>query len=104
MTPPDTSPVDVILKDSAMTAGIGAAAMGVRILLSEKKMSIGWIIRHLISAYFISSFVGLVAQDYIATKGAFYGAIGVSGVMAPELVDFVIRFVKIKIFKRYEQD
>jgi hypothetical protein len=46
--------------------------------------------------------VGLVAQDYITSKGALYAAIGAAGAVAPEIMEFIIRYVRARSAKEIQ--
>ena len=93
---PPFNDTDQMLKDGFASSILGSAAMAARILVSTDRMSVGWIIRWASAAIITSAFVGIVAQDYIQNKGALYGAIGISGAAAPELIDFIIKYVKAR--------
>lgn len=93
---PPIDDLDQIAKDSFASSILGGAAMVARILVSREPLSVGWIIRRSASAMITAAFVGVIAQDYIQSKGALYAAIGAAGAAAPELIDFVIEYVKAR--------
>ena len=93
--PPDRADA-VFLKDAVISGILGGAAMGARILLSPEPLSLAWIIRRAAAAMITASIVGLVAQDYIHSKGALYASIGAAGAVAPELMEYLIRYVRAR--------
>lgn len=93
---PPIDDLDQMAKDGFASSILGSAAMAARILVSTERMTIGWMIRWATAAIITSAFVGIIAQDYIQNKGALYGAIGISGAAAPELIDFIIKYVKAR--------
>jgi hypothetical protein len=94
-SPPDTD-FQVMAKDSLISSVLGSAAMGARLLLSPEPVGLAWIVRRTLAACITAVFVGLVAQDYIHSKGALYASIGVSGAAAPEIMDFIIKYVRAR--------
>jgi hypothetical protein len=43
-----------------------------------------------------AAIVGLVAQDYITSKGALYASIGAAGAVAPEIMEYLIKYVRAR--------
>ena len=86
----------VFIKDAVISGILGGAAMGARILLSPEPLSLAWIIRRAAAAMITSAIVGLIAQDYIHSKGALYASIGAAGAVAPELMEYLIRYVRAR--------
>lgn len=93
--PPDAD-FSTMAKDSLISSVLGSAAMGARLLLSPEPVGLAWIIRRTLAACITAVFVGLIAQDYIHSKGALYASIGVSGAAAPEIMDFIIKYVRAR--------
>jgi hypothetical protein len=85
-----------LAKDSLISSVLGSAAMIARLLLSPEPVGLVWIIRRALAACITAVFVGLVAQDYIHSKGALYAAIGISGASAPEIMDFIIKYIRAR--------
>lgn len=83
-------------KDSVISGILGGAAMSARMLLSEEKLSLGWIVRRFAAAMITAALVGLVAQDYITSKGALYASIGAAGAVAPEIMEYLIKYVRAR--------
>lgn len=86
----------VFVKDAVISGVLGGAAMGARILLSPEPLSVAWMIRRGAAAMITAAIVGLIAQDYIHSKGALYASIGAAGAVAPELMEYLIRYVRAR--------
>jgi hypothetical protein len=95
MKPPDAD-ISSMAKDSLISATLGGAAMVARMLLSDEPLSLGWIVRRGCAAMITASIVGLVAQDYIQSKGALYASIGAAGAVAPEIMEYLIKYVRAR--------
>lgn len=91
-----TSPEDYsqLAKDSIIASALGAAGMVSRILLSEEKLTLGWIIRRTLAAGLVSILVGFALQDHIQSMTMRFAAIGLAGASAPEVLDSAITYAK----------
>lgn len=85
-----------LAKDGIISGILGGAAMCARILLSDEPLSLAWIVRRGAAAMITAAMVGLVAQDYITSKGALYASIGAAGAVAPEIMEYLIRYVRAR--------
>ena len=91
--PPDS---DKLLADAARFLPIGAAAMLARIVMSQEPVSFGWIARRMFFAAVTACLVGWGTDGYIQSQGMRFAAVGAAGYAAPEVADFVIRYLKAK--------
>jgi hypothetical protein len=85
-----------MLDDVAKFAPLGAASMLARILMSQEPVSFGWILRRMIAAAVTSVIAGFATQDYIHSEGLRYAAVGCIGYASPEVMDYVLRYIKAK--------
>jgi putative flippase GtrA len=85
-----------MLDDVAKFAPLGAAAMLARCLMSTEPVSVGWIARRMIAAAVTSVIAGFATQDYIHSEGLRYAAVGCLGYASPEVMDYVLRYIKAK--------
>lgn len=95
MSAPDTD-MSGMAKDSVISGVLGGAAMCARMLLSDEPLSFAWIVRRGAAAMITAALVGLVAQDYIQSKGALYASIGAAGAVAPEIMEYLIKYVRAR--------
>lgn len=95
MNNPDSN-MTGLAKDTIISGMLGGAAMCARMLLCDEKMSVAWVIRRGAAAMITAALVGLFAQDYITSKGALYAAIGAAGAVAPEIMEYLIRYVRAR--------
>lgn len=91
--PPDAPD---IWADAAKAAPLGAAAFLARGLLSQERLSWGYLIRSGFSAAVVAVVVGLAIRDHIASESLRFACVGLAGFSAPELVDAAIRWTKAK--------
>jgi hypothetical protein len=87
---------DRLWGDIARFAPLGAAAMLARILMSQEPVTFGYIVRRMAAAGITSVIVGFAVQDYLHSEGLRFAAVGMSGYLAPELLDYAIRLLKAK--------
>jgi hypothetical protein len=85
-----------IWADAAKAAPLGAAAFLARGLLSQERLSWGYLIRSGFSAAIVAVVVGLAIRDHIASESLRFACVGLAGFSAPELVDAAIRWTKAK--------
>ena len=91
--PPDSPD---IWADAAKAAPLGAAAFLARGLLSQERLSWGYLLRSGFSAAIVAVVVGLAIRDHIASESLRFACVGLAGFSAPELVDAAIRWTKAK--------
>ena len=83
-----------LAKDSVIASALGAAGMVSRILLSEEKLTLGWIVRRTLAAAIVSVLVGFALQEHIQSMTMRFAAIGLAGASAPEVLDAAIAYAK----------
>ncbi|CAB4139372.1 hypothetical protein UFOVP340_32 [uncultured Caudovirales phage] len=83
-----------LAKDSVIASALGAAGMVSRILLSEEKLTLGWIVRRTLAASIVSVLVGFALQDQVQSLTMRFAAIGLAGASAPEVLDSAIAYAK----------
>ena len=91
---PDPSPD--IWQDALKAAPLGAAAFLARGLLSQERLSWGYLIRSGLAAAVVAVIVGLAIRDHVASESLRFACVGLAGFSAPELVDAAIRWTKAK--------
>ena len=92
-----------LISDALRAAPLGAAAMLARGLLSQERLSWGWIARSAVAAGVVSAIAGLALRDYVASESLRYACIGLSGFASPEIVDAAIRWIKAKAQAKVEE-
>lgn len=92
-----------LISDALRAAPLGAAAMLARGLLSQERLSWGWIARSAVAAGVVSAIAGLALRDYVASESLRYACIGLAGFASPEIVDAAIRWVKAKAQAKVEE-
>lgn len=83
-----------LAKDSVIASALGAAGMVSRILLSDEKLTLGWIVRRTLAAAIVSVLVGFALQEHIQSMTMRFAAIGLAGASAPEVLDAAIAYAK----------
>jgi hypothetical protein len=101
MSPPppaafDNEQTQAIVKDGLVASILGGLAMTARLLLSTEPVSIGWVARRVSAAAITAALVGYGIQDHIASPGLRMAAIGACGYAAPEITDYLLRYVKAR--------
>jgi hypothetical protein len=91
---PEELPTEV--KDGVVAAVLGGMAMVSRLLMSTEPVSIGWVVRRVTAAAITAALVGYGIQDQIQSPGLRMGVIGACGYCAPEIMDWVVRYVKAR--------
>jgi len=84
------------LKDGLLAGILGGFAMSARMLLSTEPVSWGFVVRRFLAASITAAFVGLATKDYFHSVGLWLACSGGSGYAAPEVTDYLIRWVKAK--------
>lgn len=100
MSPPP-APVDAeatqsIVKDGLVASILGGLAMTARLLLSTEPVSPGWVLRRITAAAITAALVGYGIQDHIASPGLRMAAVGAAGYAAPEVMDYVLKYIKVR--------
>ena len=70
--------------------------MTARLLMSEEPVTIGWVVRRLAAASITAVLVGYGVKDYIASESLRLCVIGGCGYCAPEITDYLIKYVKAR--------
>ena len=70
--------------------------MTARLLMSEEPVTIGWVLRRLAAASVTAVLVGYGVKDYIASESLRLCVIGGCGYCAPEITDYLIKYVKAR--------
>jgi len=91
---PEELPTEV--KDGVVAAVLGGLAMVSRLLMSTEPVSFGWVVRRVTAAAITAALVGYGIQDQIQSPGLRMGVIGACGYCAPEIMDWVVRYVKAR--------
>lgn len=81
---------DKLTQEAFRFLPIGAAAMLARILMSQEKVSVGWVARRLFFAGITACLVGWATDGYLQSPGLRFAAVGLAGYAAPEIADFAI--------------
>jgi hypothetical protein len=84
------------VKDGFIASILGGLAMTARILMSDSPVSFGYVLRRFLSASITAMFVGLATKDYFHSVGLWLAVSGGAGYTAPEIADYLIRWVKAK--------
>lgn len=95
---PPSNPEDYhqVVKDGVIASALGSAAMVARLLLSTEPVSPGWVIRRIFAAAITAAFVGWAVTEHIQSIPLRFAAVGASGYAAPEVLDYVLRYVKAR--------
>jgi hypothetical protein len=99
MSPPppvDTEQTQALVKDGLVASIMGGLAMTARLLLSTEPVSPGWVFRRITAAAITAALVGYAIQDHISSPGLRMGAIGAAGYAAPEVMDYVLQYIKAR--------
>ena len=104
MSPPPTPPSEsqIIaglppeIKDGVIASILGGMAMTARILMSTEPVSFGFVLRRFLAASITAALVGLGTKDYFHSTGLWLAVSGGSGYAAPEVTDYLLRWVKAK--------
>jgi hypothetical protein len=85
-----------LMKDGIIASILGGLAMTARLLMSEEPVTIGWVLRRLAAASITAVLVGYGVKDYIASESLRLCVIGGCGYCAPEITDYLIKYVKAR--------
>lgn len=95
-SPIDPNDLPSGIKDGLLASLLGGLAMTARLLLSTEPVTLGWVIRRVLAASIVASLVGMGIQDSIQSTGLRMAVVGASGYVAPEAVDFLLKYVKAR--------
>jgi len=85
-----------LVKDGIIASILGGLAMTARLLMSEEPVTIGWVLRRLAAASITAVLVGFGIKDYITSESLRLCVIGGCGYCAPEITDYLIKYVKAR--------
>jgi hypothetical protein len=88
--------INGLVKDGLIASILGGLAMTARLLMSEEPVTIGWVLRRLAAASITAVLVGYGVKDYIASESLRLCVIGGCGYCAPEICDYLIKYVKAR--------
>ena len=99
MSPPppvDGDATQSIIKDGLVASILGGLAMTARLLLSTEPVTVGWVLRRITAAAITAALVGYAITDHIASPGLRMGVVGAAGYAAPEVMDYVLKYLKAR--------
>ena len=99
MSPPppvDGDATQSLVKDGLVASILGGLAMTARLLLSTEPVTPGWVLRRITAAAITAALVGYGIQDHISSPGLKMAAIGAAGYAAPEVMDYVLKYIKAR--------
>ena len=85
-----------IWTDAAVSGGLGLGAAIARHLLSLERHSWGCLMRRLFVASFTAALVGLGVRDLIDSEGLRFAAAGAMAFAAPEVLDYLLAYIRKK--------
>jgi hypothetical protein len=88
--------INGLVKDGLIASILGGLAMTARLLMSQEPVTIGWVLRRLAAASITAVLVGYGVKDYIASESLRLCVIGGCGYCAPEITDYLIKYVKAR--------
>ena len=91
---PEDIPKEV--KDGLVASILGGLAMTARLLLSTEPVSLGWVVRRVCAAAITAALVGYAIQEHIQSPGLRMAVVGASGYVAPESLDYLLKYVKAR--------
>jgi hypothetical protein len=92
--PPDD--YNGLVKDGIIASILGGLAMTARLLMSEEPVTVGWVLRRLAAASITAVLVGYGIKDQIQSESLRLCVIGGCGYCAPEITDYLIKYVKAR--------
>ena len=99
MSPPppiDNDATQSLVKDGLVASILGGLAMTARLLLSTEPVTPGWVLRRISAAAITAALVGYAITDHIASPGLRMGVVGAAGYAAPEVMDYVLKYLKAR--------
>jgi len=88
--------INGLVKDGLIASILGGLAMTARLLMSEEPVTIGWVLRRLTAASITAVLVGYGIKDQIQSESLRLCVIGGCGYCAPEITDYLIKYVKAR--------
>ena len=85
-----------LVKDGVIASILGGLAMTARLLMSEEPVTVGWVIRRLFAASITAVMIGYGIKDHIQSESLRLCVIGGCGYCAPEICDYLIKYVKAR--------
>ena len=85
-----------LVKDGLIASILGGLAMTARLLMSEEPVTVGWVLRRLVAASITAVLVGYGIKDQIQSESLRLCVIGGCGYCAPEITDYLIKYVKAR--------
>ena len=85
-----------LVKDGLIASILGGLAMTARLLMSEEPVTVGWVLRRLTAASITAVLVGYGIKDQIQSESLRLCVIGGCGYCAPEITDYLIKYVKAR--------
>ena len=101
--PIDPNDGDKLAQEAMRFLPIGAAAMLARILMSQDKVSVGWVARRLFFAAVTACLVGWATDGYLQSQGLRFAAVGLAGYAAPEVADFALSYLRKRAEEKLSQ-
>jgi len=93
---PGTEDLNGLVKDGVIASILGGLAMTARLLMSEEPVTVGWVIRRLFAASITAVMIGYGIKDHIQSESLRLCVIGGCGYCAPEICDYLIKYVKAR--------
>jgi hypothetical protein len=93
---PGTEDLNGLVKDGVIASILGGLAMTARLLMSEEPVTPGWVIRRLLAASITAVMIGFGIKDHIQSESLRLCVIGGCGYCAPEICDYLIKYVKAR--------
>ena len=94
MKPPED--YNGLVKDGIIASILGGLAMTSRLLMSEEPVTPGWVIRRLLAASITAVLIGFGIKEHIQSESLRLCVIGGCGYCAPEICDYLIKYVKAR--------
>jgi hypothetical protein len=85
-----------LVKDGIIASILGGLAMTSRLLMSEEPVTPGWVIRRLLAASITAVLIGFGIKEHIQSESLRLCVIGGCGYCAPEICDYLIKYVKAR--------
>jgi len=99
MSPPppiDNDSTQSLVKDGLVASILGGLSMTARLLLSQEPVTPGWVLRRITAAAITAALVGYAITDHISSPGLRMGVVGAAGYAAPEVMDYVLKYLKAR--------
>lgn len=86
-SPIDPESLPPELKDGIIASVLGGLGMAARLLLEEREMTIGWVIRQTCAASLVALFAGFFLQEHVQSIALRYSLLGLIGWSAPQVAE-----------------